>query len=110
MKNLFLILFTILIINDTYTQEADLIIENIITETNSALGGSQFYFAYDLKNQGDGIANSSRVKYYLSDDIIFDDEDTYKGKTLINENILASESNNIEASVYLSISMTEFFF
>ncbi len=107
MKNLFLILFTILIINDTYTQEADLIIENITTETNSALGGSQFYFSYDLKNQGDGTANSSRVKYYLSDDIIFDDEDIYKGKTLIDDDIPASESNDIEASVYLSISMTE---
>lgn len=61
---------------DPAEKEADLIVQNMDVNPTTVEAGAEISVSCEVKNQGDGSADSSTLKYYLSSNTRYDSSDT----------------------------------
>lgn len=69
---------------------------------SSGIPGNSITVNYTLKNQGDGVATSHSVYFYLSKDTTYSDDDIFTGSDYISSNLAAGASRGESSSIYLS--------
>ena len=93
-----------------HVQKPDLTIISTSSKL-SVTGGESIAVSCEILNSGDAVANFSIInyeglKYYLSEDAVFDSNDTYLGKTNIND-FTVGESRTITDNISMPIGKTD---